>query len=89
MLKTAVASDLQIARWFDTLKLNNIIQENIIAQSNLKYSEEQASVSLSYNIVLALQVIVTLQHNSSLEIMHCVRSNHCCDLCITWRWIAL
>lgn len=47
MLKTAVASDLQIARWFDTLKLNNIIQENIIAQSNLKYSEEQASVSLS------------------------------------------
>lgn len=66
MLKTAVASDLQIARWFDTLKLNNIIQENIIAQSNLKYSEEQASVSLSYNIVLALQVIVTLQHNSSL-----------------------
>lgn len=66
MLKTAVASDLQIARWFDTLKLNNIIQENIIAQSNLKYSEEQASVSLSYNIVLALQVIITLQHNSSL-----------------------
>lgn len=66
MLKTAVASDLQIARWFDTLKLNNIIQENIIAQSNLKYSEEQASVSLSYNTVLALQVIVTLQHNSSL-----------------------